>query len=67
MQDISVLEETKNYVVIKVSRRLMGGDSLLKKKFTEDDALKILREGLLEHKRGKTKILNSLAELRDGD
>ena len=70
MNGVSILENRKEYVVLKVPRRLMRSISFSaesKKEITEAQALKILRAGMAEYAAGKTKALNSLRELRDGN
>lgn len=66
MNTISVLEKTKDFVVLKIPRRLMENMNFQKAALTEAEALKILRLGMTEYKAGKAKPLGSLRELRYG-
>ena len=61
------MEETKEYVVLKVPRRLLTGVGLSSFGLTEDQALKILKVGMREYEQGKTKPLRSLRDLRHGN
>jgi hypothetical protein len=63
MENVSIVEKTKDYVTVRISRRLAGKLGI-DGQLTESEALKILKKGLLEVRRGKTKKLNSLKELR---
>ncbi|MDP3764618.1 MAG: hypothetical protein Q8Q95_03290 [bacterium] len=65
--NISVLETKKDYVVLKIPRRLIERSDFKYSIFNENDALKILRAGMREYKQGQTKILKSLRGLRHGD
>mgnify|MGYP001582873435 CR=1 FL=1 len=65
--NISVLEAKKDYVVLKVPRRLIEKSEFEYSGFNENDALKILRAGMREYKQGKTKVLKSLRSLRHGN
>ena len=67
MQTISILEKNKDYIVIKVPRKLMGRMNFAVEKLTESQALKILRIGMEEYKTKKTKKLASLYDLRHGN
>ncbi len=62
--NISVLETKKDYVVLKIPRRLIKKSDFEYPVFSEDDALKILRAGMREYKQGKTQVLKSLRSLR---
>jgi len=64
---ISVVEKTKDYIVVKIPRQLMDELHLRGPKFTAADALRVLRAGLLEYKAKKTKKLLSLRALRHGN
>lgn len=66
MEIISVIEQTKNYVVLKVPRSMMRRVGLNMEKLSEGSALKILRQGMSEYRAKKTKILGSLRDLRYG-
>jgi len=65
--NISILEKTKDYVVLKIPRRLIGKIVLPKNQLSEADALRILKAGTAEYKHGKTRVLTSLRSLRNGD
>ena len=65
--NISILETKKDYVVLKVPRRLIEKSNFQYSVFNEDDALKILRAGMREYKQGRTKVLKSLRSLSRGD
>lgn len=65
--NISVLETKKDYVVLKIPRRLIEKSEFEYSSFNESDALRILRAGMREYKQGKTKLLKSLRSLRYGD
>ena len=67
MQAISILEKNKDYIVIKVPRKLMGRMNFAIEELTESQALKILRIGMEEYKAKKTKKLASLYDLRHGN
>lgn len=65
---ISILERTKDHIIVKISRRTLERFDLTQKdKLTEEEALKILRAGMLEYKKGGAKKLISLRELRYGN
>ncbi|MBI4119078.1 MAG: hypothetical protein HY452_02340 [Parcubacteria group bacterium] len=66
--NISILETKKDYVVLKVPRRLMEKSNFqYYSTLNESDALRILRAGMREYKQGRTKVLKSLRSLRHGD
>ena len=67
MNNISVLEKTKDYVVLKIPRRLLARLDSRRAEMTEDEALKILKSGVAEHRKGQTKVLASLRDLRHGN
>ena len=67
MRNLAVLEKTKEYLVIKVPRRLVRGIEFPEQQLTEAVAVKILRSGMREYRQGKTKALTSLRDLRHGD
>ncbi len=68
MSNISVLEKNKEYVVLRIPRKLLErADISYKNALTETAALKVLRAGLLEYKQGKTRTLTSLRALRHGN
>ncbi|MDP3771953.1 MAG: hypothetical protein Q8Q94_01085 [bacterium] len=67
METIAVLEETKNYIVLKVPRSMMRRMDFGAEKLSERATLKILREGMSEYRAGKTKTLRSLRDLRYGN
>lgn len=67
METIAVLEQTKNYVVLKVPRSMMRRVGLRTEKMSEEAALKILRQGMSEYRARKTKTLGSLRDLRHGN
>ena len=67
MQTISILEKNKDYIVIRVPRKLMDRMNFAAKELTESQALKILRIGMEEYKAKKTKKLTSLYDLRHGN
>ena len=62
-----MIEQTKNYVVLKVPRGIMRRAGFGIEELSEASALKILRQGMSEYRRGKTKILGSLRDLRHGN
>ena len=65
---ISILERNKNYITVKIPRRMWSKfDFIEKNQLTENEALKILRAGMQESKKGKTRKLASLRELRYGN
>jgi len=64
MNKISVLEQKRDYVVLRVPRGFIDRPEVKKRIFNKDDALKILKAGVREYKNKKTKKLTSLAELR---
>lgn len=66
MDNIAVLEKTKEYLVIKIPRRFFDEEAL-DVPLTEERAFTILKAGVREHKEKKTKILNSLRDLRYGN
>jgi hypothetical protein len=63
MDNVSIVEKTKDYVTVRISRRLAGKLGI-SGQLSETEALKILKKGLSEARKGKTKKLNSLRELR---
>ncbi|MDP3769526.1 MAG: hypothetical protein U1A23_04320 [Candidatus Sungbacteria bacterium] len=67
METISVIEETKSYVVLKVPRSMMRRAGFTTEILSEAVALKILRQGMSEYRAGKTKTLGSLRDLRHGN
>ncbi len=76
MKNISILEKTKDYVIVKLPSKLfrvIEKQTRLFKSFdiieelSEAEALKILQTGMAEYRAGKTKVLNSLHSLRYGD
>lgn len=66
METIAVIEQTKNYVVLKVPQSMMRRAGFGMGKLSEEVALKILRQGMSEYRAGKTKTLESLRNLRHG-
>lgn len=64
---ISIVEETKEYVVLKVPRRLLERANFSSFGLTENQAFTILKAGMREYKQGKTKPLRSLRDLRHGN
>lgn len=67
METIAVIEETKNYVVLKVPRSMMRRMGLRMEKLSGEAALKILHQGMNEYRARKTKILGNLRDLRHGN
>jgi len=70
MSSISVLERKKEYIVLKVPRKLLAGMSFVfepKRELTETQALKILRAGMSEYRAGKTRTLSSLRDIRQDE
>ena len=67
MNNISILEKTRDYVVIKIPRRFLTRFDNSRTQLTEDEAARILKSGMAEYRKGKTKTLVSLRELRNGD
>ncbi len=67
MNTISILEKTKDFVVLKIPRRFLRDIDLENPALTEPEALRILRSGMAEYRAGKTKILGSLRNLRYGN
>ena len=65
MSYISVLEKTKDYVVVKIPRRFLARLDRSADQLTESEALKILRSGMAEYRQGKTKTLLPLRKLRN--
>lgn len=66
MNNIAILEKTKEYLVIKIPRRFFS-EEVLDASLKEENALKILKAGMREYKEKKTKALNSLRDLRYGN
>ncbi len=64
MTRVSIIEQTKKYVVVRISRHLAGRLGLSKNQLTEDEAFKILSRGLKEAKKGATRRLVSLRDFR---
>jgi len=64
MKTISVIEETKNYVILKVPRSIIRRGEFDAEKVSEKAALDILRRGMNEYRTRKTKVLGSLRDLR---
>lgn len=67
MKTISIIEEKKNYVIVKIPRSMMQRAGFEQEKLPERAALNILRQGMSEYKARKTKPLKSLRELRYGN
>ncbi len=55
MDNVAILEQTKEYVVVKIPRVFLSGT---------ENRLHILEEGSEEYRKGKTKTLHSLRDLR---
>lgn len=64
---ISILEETKKYVVVrmpkKLARNFIQGQTQ-KKEFTEADVRKLVKKATAEYRAGRAKTLRSLRDLR---
>ena len=69
VMNISIIEKTKKYVVVKIPRKIWEKKGLEKEsnRLTENEALVILKRGMAEFKSRKTKTLNSLRDFRYGD
>jgi hypothetical protein len=67
MNSISILEKTKEYVVLKVPRRFMDQVRFSQSGLTEEEALGILQAGMAEYRERKTKTLISLRALSHGN
>lgn len=67
MNSVAILERTKEYIVVKIPRRMLEENTIDKKVLTEVEALSILRAGMREYREGKAKRLSSLRELRYGN
>ena len=63
---ISIVEKTKDYVVIKIPRKIWADVSRQRATFPEEKALMILKAGMKEFRKGATKPLASLRSLRHG-
>ncbi|OGF61886.1 hypothetical protein A2926_00675 [Candidatus Giovannonibacteria bacterium RIFCSPLOWO2_01_FULL_44_40] len=67
MNSISILEKTKDYVILRLPKQM--ADSLDLEKFakkqtkTEDEVLRKLEAGMAEYYAGQTKKLKSLRDL----
>ena len=59
-----MIEETKNYVVLKVPRSMIARADFGVKSMSEETAFKILLQGMNEYGARKTKTLRSLRDLR---
>ena len=64
MNQISIVEKTNEYVVVRIPRRLAGNLGVSQSQLTGAEALRILQKGLREARAGKTKTLRSLKDLR---
>jgi len=62
---ITILEKTRDYIVVRIPRKVLGGFRILEKNtLSASEALKILRSGMGEYRQGKTRVLTSLRNLR---
>lgn len=66
MHTISIVEKTKDYVMLKVPRHYIKWIGLTIPTLTEKRALRILKAGMREYAQGKTRPLKSLRDLRHG-
>lgn len=64
METVSVIEQTKNYITLRIPRSIMRRAGVSIEKLSEKAALKILLQGMSEYRAGKTKTLRSLRDLR---
>ncbi|MDO8584687.1 MAG: hypothetical protein Q7R85_01020 [bacterium] len=63
MISISILKESKDYVVVKMPRK-MADDLGFKRHLTEDDILRISKEAVRLARKGVLPTLRSLRDLR---